>query len=448
MTRTDELLRSVPYLADLPDEVFDELSQGAREIQVAKGETIIREGEPAHTAYVVIEGEFEVTKSGEGHEVLLSRVGPGEVLGEIALMEDAPRQATVTALSKARLLEVKASAFRTILEDPSFASSLLKTMMLRLRTTEAALRYEERMAALGTMAAQLMHELNNPAAAVGRSVAGLVELYEDLGAVTGQLVDLGDELPKPETGRPTSAVERGRREEEVASWLQTLAVPEPWRLATPLVADGWGVADLESLAEATDPSTAPNLIQWIGLRALARQLIDEVRIGTSRISELVRVVKGYSFLDQAPIQEIDLTSGIDDTLVLLRYKLDGVSVMTDYAEDLPRIEAPGRDLNQVWTNLIDNAADAIGGEGELRITARPIDEGVEVTVANTGSTIPPDVLPRIFDPFFTTKEPGKGTGLGLHTVHTIVHRIGGDIHVESADGKTRFVVRLPLQTHQ
>lgn len=446
MTRTEDLLRAVPLFAELPDGIFAEVSRGSTEIEVPKGEAIIREGDPAHTAYVVIEGELEVTKLSEGRQVVLNRVGPGEVQGEIALIEDAPRGATVTTLSPARLLEIDAAAFRALLDDASFVRTILKTVTRRLRTTEAALRHEERMAALGTMAAQLMHELNNPAAAVARSAAGLGEVYEEVGEVTLKLsdLDLGG-IPEPTGHPPGSSLDRARREEEIASWMESRSVPEPWRLASALVEAGWLADDLESLTKGSDPSTATALPRWVALRSLAGQLIEEIRIGASRISELVRVVKGYSFLDQAPIQEIDVRSGIDDTLVLLRHKLDGVSVVTDYSESLPRIEAPGRDLNQVWTNLIDNAADALDGEGEIRISARPVDNGVQVEVANTGRGIPPEILPRIFDPFFTTKEPGKGTGLGLHTVHTIVNRIGGHIDVESTEGETRFVVTIPLE---
>jgi signal transduction histidine kinase len=442
---TGDLLRAVPYFAELPDELLEEVSRGSTEIEVAKGEAIIREGEEAHTAYVVVEGELEVTKLSEGRQVVLTRVGPGEVQGEMALLEESLRSATVTAATPARLLEIPAGSFRSLLDDPTFVLSILKTVIRRLRTTEAALRHEERMAALGKMAAQLMHELNNPAASLGRSVTALGEVHEKLGAVVIGLSDSNtDHIPEPKTGPPVSAVERANRENEVGSWLEAHSVREAWRLATALVEDGWGVSDLDALSTGEDPAVA-TLVEWIGLRCLAGQLIDEIRLGASRISELVRVVKGYSYLDQAPIQEIDIRSGIDDTLVLMRHKLDGVSVVTDYSDDLPRIEAPGRDLNQVWTNLIDNAADAMEGDGELRITARPVENGVEVAVANTGQAIPSDVLPRIFDPFFTTKEPGKGTGLGLHTVHTIVNRVGGDIEVESADGETRFVVTLPLQ---
>jgi signal transduction histidine kinase len=172
-------------------------------------------------------------------------------------------------------------------------------------------------------------------------------------------------------------------------------------------------------------------------------LISEIGIGAHRISELVRVVKEYSYLDQAPVQDVEITKGIDDTLILLKHKLRGIEVVKSYQDGLHRVEAPGRDLNQVWTNLIDNAADAMGEGGRLTIDAFNQDSMVVVRFHDTGPGIPKEIAERIFDPFFTTKEPGKGTGLGLHTVHTIVGRVGGNITVDTDGSGTTFIVTLP-----
>lgn len=445
MTDAGELLRSLPYFESLPDQQLEGLAIASEEVTFAPGDPVIREGEAGDAMYVVLEGELEVTKLSEGRQVVLNRVAPGEVQGEMALLEDSPRAATVTALTDARLLRVPVATFRDLVEDPRFLLSILKTVIRRLRSTEATLRHEERMAALGKMAAQLMHELNNPAAAVGRSAEALVEAYARLGDAAIRLAGVSiDRLTGPTGETPRSALAGAEREDELGEWLERLGVPAHWELAASLAGDRWTTQDLDLLVEAQSRQTAVALAEWVGLRSLAGQLIREVRVGASRISELVRVVKGYSFLDQAPIQEIDIRTGIDDTLLLLRHKLDGVDVLVDYADDLPAIEAPGRDLNQVWTNLIDNAAQALANTGELRIRAETVNDGVAVSIANTGPPIPDDVLPRIFDPFFTTKEPGAGTGLGLHTVHTIVNRIGGDVEVSSGDDGTVFTVTLPL----
>jgi signal transduction histidine kinase len=200
---------------------------------------------------------------------------------------------------------------------------------------------------------------------------------------------------------------------------------------------------LEDMTRNLDRDIAGKFINWLALRCLASQLIGEVRIGASRISELVRVVKNYSYLDQAPIQEIDPTEGINDTLILLKHKLRGIETILNVEPGLPTIQASGRDLNQVWTNLIDNAADAMDGSGTLTIDASGENGEVVIRISDTGPGIDPDVQKRIFDPFFTTKAPGKGTGLGLHTVHTIVQRSGADISVDSSPSGTTFTLKFP-----
>jgi signal transduction histidine kinase len=240
-----------------------------------------------------------------------------------------------------------------------------------------------------------------------------------------------------------SALQRAETQESVVAWLRDVGAAEPWELAPPLVAAGWNAESLQAALADSTPDVRPHLVRWLGLGAAIGQLLEDLGIGADRISELVRVVKEYSFLDQAPIQEIDPTDGIEDTLILLRHKLGDIEVILEFEDHLPTVEAAGRDLNQVWTNLIDNAADAMDGSGRLTITARREGGEVVVTVADTGPGIPGDSLARIFDPFFTTKEPGKGTGLGLHTVHNIVSRSGGEIRVHSDGSGTAFEVRLP-----
>jgi len=315
----------------------------------------------------------------------------------------------------------------------------------RLRDIEDTLRHEERMAALGRMAAQLMHELNNPAAAVARSTQELERLDKELGNETIALARalLGNDLNPPEPSRSLSTMERADVEDSIADWLEEYQIDNPWELAPGLVDGGWSVASLGAAIDGMDREVIPHLIRWLALRATSEQVLDEVGIGVRRISELVRVVKNYSYLDQAPVQEIDPTSGIKDTLTLLKHKLRDIEVVLDFEPDLAHIEVPGRDLNQVWTNLIDNAADAMEGGGTLKISASNVPDGVAVKVADTGSGMSPEVVERIFDPFYTTKEPGKGTGLGMHTVHTIVSRAGGDIGVESSNSGTTFTITFP-----
>ena len=220
----------------------------------------------------------------------------------------------------------------------------------------------------------------------------------------------------------------------------------PWDIAPSLIDAGWTQEQLEEAISGSREDLRKDLVHWIGLRAASDQVVGELAIGARRIAELVRVVKEYSFLDRAPVQEVDVRLGIGDTLILLKHKLRSVQVETDFDDDLMAVEAPGRDLNQVWTNLIDNAADAMAEGGELRVSAHNEEDQVVVTVSDTGHGIPEDVREKIFDPFFTTKEPGKGTGLGMHTVHTIIGRIGGSISLDSGEDGTTFTVRLPAVT--
>ena len=447
MTTIAETLRGLPYFADLDDILINEVCARSETIEVESGTTIIEEGSLSEEMYVVVSGELEVTKKGSSRNIVLATLGPGEVVGEIALLDGAPRTASVTATTSISLIRIPAAAFEELISDSRVVRRMFRTVTARLRGIEENLRHEERMAALGRMAAQLMHELNNPAAAVGRSAASLADVYGQLGDATMMLAEVGPDLAgrlaSPDPLPDLDPVARSELQEDLAAWLERHRVEEPWTIAPPLVEEGWIVPELESATEGLDDPAIAALATWMGLHGLAFQMIAELKIGAGRISELVRIVKDYSYLDQAPIQEIDPTAGIADTLVLLKHKLKNVEVITDFEPDLARIEAPGRDLNQVWTNLIDNAGDAMPDGGKLRITASSDDASVVITVADTGTGIDPETLERVFDPFFTTKEPGKGTGLGLHAVHTIIAKTGGTITVTSGTEGTTFTLTFP-----
>lgn len=446
MTSTAEILRGLPYFSDLPDELLSDVCDKSHQLDIAPDKVIIEEGTSSEEMYVVVDGELVVTKRTGDKHLVLARLGPGEVVGEMALLDQAPRTATVTASQESRVIRIPVSAFEELLQDPRLVRRMFKTVTSRLRDIEETLRHEERMAALGRMAAQLMHELNNPAAAVARSTDELIRLYESLGEEASVVARalMGEREPHaPTPPSHLSALERADREEAVAGWLEGKGVEGAWDLAPALVDAGWDPDGLEEATAGMDQDLATHFARWLGLRTAAEQVIGEIGIGARRISELVRVVKDYSYLDQAPVQEVNLSEGIRDTLILLKGKLRDIDVSVDIPEDLHAVEAPGRDLNQVWTNLIDNAADAMEEQGKLSIVARNDGDHVVVEVSDTGSGIPEEKIDRIFDPFFTTKEPGKGTGLGLHTVHTLVNRAGGEISVTSDPTGSTFQVRLP-----
>jgi signal transduction histidine kinase len=442
-----EVLRGLPYFSDLPQGLLDQVCRESEQINVDAETTIIEEDSLSEDMFVIVEGELRVTKQGTDREVVLATLGPGEVVGEIALLDNAPRTASVTAISPSSLIRIPANAFEDLIEDSRVVRRMFRTVTSRLRGIEDTLRHEERMAALGRMAAQLMHELNNPAAAVGRSMARAEDVYVALGDATVLLSGIGELLarpiPVPERPQFTDPLTRSSLEDGVATWLEDLGVDDAWEIAPALVADGWDIELLQETTDGLDPETTTKFMRWLGLRVLASQLINEVRIAAGRISELVRVVKNYSYLDQGPVQLIDPTEGIRDTLILLKHKLRGIETVVDIEPELPSIEASGRDLNQVWTNLIDNAADAMDGSGTLTIGAARENGAVVVRISDSGPGIDPEVQQRIFDPFFTTKAPGQGTGLGLHTVHTLVTRIGAEISVDSDSSGTTFTLSFP-----
>jgi signal transduction histidine kinase len=241
-------------------------------------------------------------------------------------------------------------------------------------------------------------------------------------------------------------VARSDLEEEVENWLDRNGIEDPWEHAPTLVAMGLCAAELEQLIQRFDPAVVPIVIDYFGSQFTAYTLLEEIGLGAQRIAEIVKALKGYSYMDQAPVQSVDVREGLNDTLVMMTSKLrDGIEVSLDFAEDLPRIQGYGSELNQVWTNLIDNAAGAMGGKGSLELRAYQQGDWIVVEVSDSGPGIPVEVQEKIFDPFYTTKAPGEGTGLGLNISHGIVvEKHGGQISVKSTPGATRFTVRLPI----
>jgi signal transduction histidine kinase len=329
-----------------------------------------------------------------------------------------------------------------------------------LRSTESMLVQSEKMAALGTLAAGLAHELNNPAAAIRRSAAQLRDalaewehLATELSALTyprqTEIVNaLREEtvrrMASPALSDPLSLSDQ---ESELQEWLEDHGVEEAWEFAPVLVSSGWDWDQLERLTERFSTEELPVVVRWLSAGSSVYGLLEEVVKSAEQISEIIEAVKTYSYLDQAPIQEVDIRESLENTLVILRPKIKaGISLTRDYADDVPRIEAYGSELNQVWSNIINNAIDATRGQGELVLRTYTEDGDVAVEIIDNGPGIPPEVQPRIFEPFFTTKAPGDGTGLGLHIAYNIVvHKHHGQIQVASKPGETRFRVVLPVQ---
>jgi signal transduction histidine kinase len=455
-----DLLRQLPLFAGLPDEELDRLYGLSETLQVPAGTMLIEEGAPGTAMYIVLAGQFEVTRHSEKEEVLLATLGAGQVVGEMALVEQAPRNASVRALQDSSVLCLSQASFQELLRaNPGTLLAILRTATARLRSTEAVLQQSEKMAELGKLAAGLAHELNNPAAAARRSSGQMAEALskwfdvtaklgllnpdaERLKALTALRQDIRARIARPADLDP---ITRSDRESEVQGWLEELGIDQAWEIAPTLVSYGW---DTDSLKSCTQPFTSeqlPVVLQWLGAGYAVYGLLGEVGNAAERISEIVKAVKEYSYLDRAPIQQVNVQDGLESTLVILKHKLkSGVTIVREYDRNLPRIEAYASELNQVWTNIIDNAVDAMQGKGELHLRTYAQDGLVVVQICDNGPGIPPDVLPHIFESFFTTKPVGVGTGLGLHIVHNIVvDKHHGQVTVDSQPGRTCFCVSLP-----
>ena len=446
-------LRSTPLFAGLPEEHLERLAAMSEPMHLAPGDLLLEEGTPGDAMYVVVSGELDVTKRADGSELPVARVGPGSIQGEMAALEGGERMASVRAFSEAEVLRIPNEALHDLLASgPDAALAIIRTVVGRLRSTEATLRQREKLAALGTLAAGLAHELNNPAAAIRRSVAGLGEAIQQRGRAAAALSSDSPRLAKlvaaapADSKAPSDALARGDRIEEVSELLGELGATEPDAAAGELVDAGWTGAELREALGGYERAEIDHALTWIASVTSADALLGEVSMAAERIGEIVGAVKDYAYLDQAPVQRVDIRDGLENTLVILRHKLkEGVSVQRDYADGLPEIEAFGSELNQVWTNLIDNAVQAMDGSGELLIRTQAAGSGIAVTICDTGPGIAAEHLPRLFEPFFTTKPPGIGSGLGLHISHNVVARHGGRIDVSSEPGRTCFTVSLPAE---
>jgi signal transduction histidine kinase len=442
-----DFLRQLPYFEALPEDELDAICGNARELLIARGDALLEEGKPSDAMYVVVDGEFEVTRRSGERQVAIGSARRGEVLGEMSLLEGTAPSASARALVDSRVAEITRSSFSKLVGDPNAVLAMLRTVTHRLRSAESVLRQEEKMSSLGKLTAGLMHELNNPASAVGRGSQRLAQSMHRWRDGTSELRRAEITLPTFPERRDLSgegALQRSDREEELGRWLEERGVPDPWEVAASLASAGLAASDVAaSLAGIPEEHTAAGAA-WIAAAAEIEMLAEEIEVAAGRVSEIVQSVKNYSRLDQAPIDEVDVHRGLDDTLRIFSYRLkDGFEVKREYQGDLPRIEAYAADLNQVWTNLIDNAIGAMGDKGVLGLRTSAEDDRVVIEISDTGPGVPEAIQPQIFDPFFTTKPPGEGTGLGLHTSYRIVARHGGDLRVTSEPGSTVFRVVLP-----
>ena len=454
-------LRKIELFSKLPEEDLWQLCGLIETINVPSGEILFEEDDPGERAYVIKEGELEVIKHGPGGEMLLAVRGPGEVIGEMALLEENPRMATVRVSKDSTLFAIeKEQIDNLIATSPSAAPALSKTILARWRSTRSTLRRSEKMAQLGTMTAGVAHELNNPAAAVKRAADQLEEaLIKYLQAQEALDVDqfnlqgretylsLLDQARESGLNPPKiDSLIRSDRQDEVEDWLYGVEISDAWQYAPAVVDMNLEVPDLEDFSRQIGLDNLSGALDVLCSWFTVNKLIRSVGIGAGRISEIVKALKSYAYLDQAPVQSVDVHHGLEDTILILGNKLkSGITLKREYDPDLPIIQAYGSELNQVWTNLIDNAIDAVGEDGVITLRTHAQENWVVVEVEDNGEGIPEEIQPRIFDPFFTTKPPGVGTGLGLDISYNIVvQKHKGSIKLTSQPGKTVFEVWLPI----
>lgn len=429
---------------------------------LAAGETLFREGEPARHFYVILDGELKVTRRVADAEMVLAVHEPGGFSGEISILAGDPAIATGIATVPSRVLEIDLDGLRRILLNCSWlAETILRAMVRRRPEADLLTQQREKLASLGMMAAGLAHELNNPASAAQRASQQLQESFQKqhklslalcARALTPEQREALDSFQQsayqlsiqPQTLDPLT---RSDREEALTQWLEDHQVADAWDLAPAFVEAGLEQDRFEALAAQLPPQALCEALHWLESTLSVSGLVTEIDLSMARISKLVQAVKAYSYMDQAPQQDIDIHEGLENTLTILGHKLrkGNIQVHKEYDRTIPRLTVYGSELSQVWTNLLINAIQALQGEGQIWIRTRCESDMALVEIADDGPGIPPEIQARIFEPFFTTKGVGEGTGMGLYISYSIiVNRHKGDLRVLSHPGDTRFQVRLPL----
>ncbi len=451
-------LRGLPLLAGLDEGQLEELAAAGTEVTFDPGQELFRGGQPAEFWWLLLDGTLELVRRVGNEDTVLGTMGtPGQWAGGFRAWDpNGVYMATGRSASSGRLLRVPADALGVMAQSWfPFGVHLIKGLVQTVRNIESTARQREALVALGTLAAGLAHEINNPASASTRAVDALQGTADTLLSSLRHLAEAGisaeayvelDALRQ--SLRPTSLSEspldRADREDELSDWLSEHDVSEDWLVAPALAAGGADPAWCQRVADLIGPAGLDAALHWVSSSFSAAALLGEIKESTQRVSNLVAAVRSYSQLDRASVQRTDVTEGLQSTLTVLAHKLSGITVARELG-DVPEIEAIPGELNQVWTNLIDNAIDAMDGAGTLRISTSATDRDVVVEIADSGPGIPDDVLPHLFEPFFTTKDVGRGTGLGLDiSRRIIVDRHVGDISVARVGDETVFRVSLPL----
>jgi len=460
MAEVLELLHQVSVFADLPQDQIDWFLDQSRVVPLKAGDAYVRQGDPADAMFVLLEGQFQWRGEFSG-ETFVRDMSAGEVTGILPFSRMKTYLVTGRALTDSRILRFPASMFPQLVQRmPELATRLVGIMSDRIREITRFEQQRDRLAALGKLSAGLAHELNNPASAAKRATSQLRELLKrvrdashDLGkrnlaaSQRAEIEALEASLMQAD-GHPPDALAIADLEDQFDSLFRSHGQNDLWQLAADLARQNFKPEEVKQIFTTFDADTARAALCRISASVEIGGLLHELESSTSRISDLVKAIKEYTFMDQAPIQNVDVLKTLENTLTILNHKLKkGVTVERDYQKVPLLVNSFGSELSQVWTNIIDNAIDAMGGKGELRVRTYRDDDCVVIEIGDNGPGIPAEVEPHIFEPFFTTKGVGEGTGLGLDTVQRIIRKHRGSIQVHSKPGDTRFQVRLPVASN-
>ncbi len=459
---TIDELRTIDLFGELDDDALADWAARTEIHEVRAGELVSTEGEASLGVILLLSGTLRGTiNTGAIDEPIADQVAPTWI-GATAVLTQGASILTLTALTASRFGLITPEDFIDLVTGHR---SVFLRVMAQMRPVLGRLlaqaQNRERLEALGTMAAGLAHELNNPAAAARRTAAELADALEVLSGAFGVFIESGLDLEHKQrllglqtratkscaTQTALSALDAADAEDALTDALTDVGVEEPWRLAEAFSSAGLDVGFVEEVADAAG-DVAPAALRWIWASLAARQLAAELAQSTDQMGQLVKAIKSYAYMDRGEVVEIDLHEGLETTLTIMQHKLKKteIRVERDYDRTLPKVMVHGAELNQVWTNLLANAIEAMGETGTITVTTRADGNCAEIDIADDGPGIPEEIQRHIFDPFFTTKDVGQGTGLGLDTTRRIVvDRHHGSLNVESKPGHTVFRVRIPIQ---
>ncbi len=467
---TDDMrqtLQKIPLLARLSEQQLNCLAD-AEELHLVEGEYVARQGETARFFYFLISGELKVEQTlADGHQLALSTLEPGMTFGEVPLLANLPNAASVIVKTSSHLVRVDVQSFWALMTQcPQVRIAILGDMATRLQGLQSISLQQEKMATLGTLAAGLMHELNNPGTAARRAAAQLRENLMRMHELTAKftrttlsqeqkqcMLTLQEHALAVKRPLMMNSLEQSDAEEALVEWLEAAAVENAWKLAPTLVAIGMDAGELECAKSEFAGPVFSDALSWLEALVSCMQLVTTIEESIGRVGDLVKAVKSYSYEGKGDRQEVDVNASIHATLVVLWHKVreKQIALEKDLSADLPMVQTDCSGLNQVWTNLLDNAIDAVPQGGRIKVRTwmeRAQGDGpseVCISVADNGAGIPLESQPHIFEPFYTTKPVGVGTGLGLGIVHRIVKQYGGTIRFSSDEHGTEFQVRVPAR---